>query len=391
VTQSPEVVYVLPDKVGGMMTIVDNLLRYRQPDNFRYHVVLTHNRNDADTQYGSQLPADSQASVDHELPLENLHSVVRRVHAALGAAPGVLVCNDALELILASLVDLRRTVVQILHGDYDYYYDLAMSHDPLVHAYVAYSQRVFEKLRERMPHRRDAIFHLPYGVVIPDAVRSAVNGPLRLLYVGRLDEAKGVFDLPAIDEALRLRGVAVTWTVVGNGPAADELWTRWKRSDRVRWIESATPEQVVACCAAHDVFVLSSRAEGLSVAMIEAMSAGVVPVVTNLPSLAEAIESGVTGIQVAAGDIDGFADAIARLHGDRDLLERISAAARELVIERYDIRERAAGYQNLYARWRELYRPRPSSLSISYGSRLDRPWIPNAIVRAVRSAIRSTR
>jgi hypothetical protein len=61
-------------------------------------------------------------------------------------------------------------------------------------------------------------------------------------------------------------------------------------------------------------------------------------------------------------------------------------AARQTIADRFDIRDRVKAYQALYARWRELYRPLASLRHLQYGSRLDRPWLPNAVVRFVRSA-----
>ncbi len=386
---APHATYVMPAKVGGVMTIIENLVRFRRPDEFRYRAVLTCNRHDVDTQFAGALAVDAQIRFEHALPLENLHAVARRLHSAIGDNPGVLVCNDALELMMVALIDSGHTVVQILHGDYDYYYDLATMHEPLVHAFVAYSRRVYDNLLARMPHRRDSIFWLPYGIVIPEKTRIAAPGPLRLIYAGRLDEAKGVLDLPAIDEALIRRGTNAVWTIIGNGPAADRLWTQWSRSSRIRWIPSATSEQVVAALAEHDVFVLPSRAEGLSVATVEAMGAGAVPVVTALPSMAEIVDNRRTGMAIAVGDIEAFADAIAGLDQGRDRLNVLSAAARSLAVERFNILERAAAYQNLYGRWRELYRPRPRVPPVSYGSRLDQRWLPNPFVRFVRTTLRA--
>jgi glycosyltransferase involved in cell wall biosynthesis len=387
----PSVVYVLPDKMGGAMSIIANLLRYRTADAFSYHAVLTHNRQDDDARFGERLAADAQSTVEYALPLENMYAVVRRLQHAIGPGPGVLVCNDFVDMLLVSLVDPGRTVVQILHGDYDYYYDLATAHEPLVHAFIAYSRVVYDTLLKRLPHRADTIFHLPYGIPLPDDLRQAGGGPLRLIFAGRLDEAKGVSDLPTIDRLLREAGVAVTWTVIGTGPAGAALRTAWGAAPHVRWVPRATSAEVVAACADHDVFVLPTHAEGLSVATVEAMSAGLVPVVSDLPCMEELVEHGRTGLRAPVRDPPAFAAAIAQLARDRDLLEGLSAAARQCAVDRFDVRARAGSYQQIYARWRELYRPRPASVSRSFGSRLDQPWIPNSFVRLVRAAIRSTR
>jgi len=392
-SERPNVVYVLPDKIGGVFSIVANLLEHRRPDEFAYRAVLTRNRRDGGGRSNVPLAADSEATVTYTLPDENMYAVVRRVAKAIGDGPGVLVCNDFVELLMASLLDPEKTLVQILHGDYDYYYDLAATHEPLVHAFVAYSRVVFDTLLKRLPHRRDSIFWLPYGIPVADLHREAARAgaPLRLIFVGRLDEAKGVRLLPAIDGLLRDAGVPVEWTIVGTGPAGDALRDAWRGATGVRWIANATPADVRVLCAEHDVFVLPTHAEGLSVATMEAMSAGAVPVVSDLPSMVELVDGDSCGLRVRMSDAHAFAAAIEALARDRERLAAMSGAARRLVMERYDIRSRVSGYQDLFAQWRDLYRPRPVALPRAYGSRLDRPWIPNAVVRLVRSTLRAAR
>jgi glycosyltransferase involved in cell wall biosynthesis len=150
-----------------------------------------------------------------------------------------------------------------------------------------------------------------------------------------------------------------------------------------------TNAQTIAALADHDVFVLPTRTEGLPVALLEAMGAGVVPVVSNIDSgVPDVVTANVTGLLPEVGDVNGFADAIARLAADRPLLERLSGAGRRMVEERFDVRVRTREYQALYARYAELYRPLAPN-ALQYGSRLDHPWIPNPLVRLVRSTLRA--
>jgi glycosyltransferase involved in cell wall biosynthesis len=147
--------------------------------------------------------------------------------------------------------------------------------------------------------------------------------------------------------------------------------------------------QVLALYPEHDVLVLPSRAEGLPVVLLEAMAAGVVPVVSDLPSgIPEIVADGINGYRPPVGDVAAFAKAIAELAGDRERLQTMSRAARQTVVDHFDIRQRAGDYHALYARWRELRRPRPKDVPVRYGSRLDQPWLPNAAVHAARAARR---
>ena len=85
-----------------------------------------------------------------------------------------------------------------------------------------------------------------------------------------------------------------------------------------------------------DIFVLPTRVEGFPVALVEAMGAGVVPVVSNIESgVPEVIASARTGERPPVGDIRAFAAAIAALDRDRPRLAAMGAAARQSIVERF--------------------------------------------------------
>jgi glycosyltransferase involved in cell wall biosynthesis len=383
------VVFVAPAVMGGAITIIANLLAYREADRFAYHVVLTENARSTDAPFTGGLAADSQRVVRCSLGIENIHAIVRRLRRALPAGDGVLVTSDLLELATVSAGDVRRTVMMLLHGDDPYYYDLAVRHEDVVDVFICYGRVMFDTLQLRLPERAASIVYLPYGIPVPSRARTPVSGPLRLFYAGRLEHGqKGVLDLPAIDEALGARGASVSWTIAGDGPHATDLRARWNGAAHVRWLGAIGNSHVLEEAAHHDVFVLPTRGEGVPVAMIETMAAGLVPVASDIASgVREVVRPGVNGFTPPVGDIAAFADAIA----DRSRLESMSAAARAHVAAQYDVHERVRAYQQLFARHHEFRRPRPLRPRLPYGSRLDRPWLPNTAVKAIRSLVRRAR
>jgi glycosyltransferase involved in cell wall biosynthesis len=379
-----EVAYVLPDKMGGVFSYVRSLLTHRRPDGFSYAAILTDNLKDCQTRSDDALEAANRVErVRFTLPEENLWAVLRRLGTALGSGPGIIVANDWIELALATAHDTGRAVIAVTHGDFDYYYQLAVRHDEVVDAYVTYSQRMAARLRELLPHRNDSIFLLRYGVDIPRERRLTSTGPLRLIYAGRLGRDKGIFDLPQIAAELQRRGCDVEWTIQGTGPDEDELRRAWP--GKARWTGMQPMSSVLDGYLRQDVLVMASRNEGLPVALLEAGAAGVVPVVSNLPSgIPEVVKHGVTGFCPDPGDIRGFTDAIAELATDRLALERMSVEVRQLVETHYDAVPCTAAYQRLYAdvmRRRRPWRRR----RLPYGSRLDRRWIPNKVVQWIRA------
>jgi len=101
-----------------------------------------------------------------------------------------------------------------------------------------------------------------------------------------------------------------------------------------------------------DVSVLPSlKREGLPRAMLEAMIAGVVPIVTNSGGSPELIEKDVSGFVVEPGDSTAIREKILELYNDREMLTRMSAAARQRVLTNFTIektaRETIAVYKDM--------------------------------------------
>ncbi len=101
-----------------------------------------------------------------------------------------------------------------------------------------------------------------------------------------------------------------------------------------------------------DVSVLPSlKREGLPRAMLEAMIAGVVPIVTNSGGSPELIEKDVSGFVVEPGDPVAIREKILELYNDREKHARMSAAARQRVLTEFTIektaRETIAVYQDV--------------------------------------------
>jgi glycosyltransferase involved in cell wall biosynthesis len=388
VNARPEVVYVIPAKMGGVTSLVGNLLRYRQPDGFRYAAVLTDNLFDDATRFRDPLPADRQEVVEHRLSFENAYSVFRRVRRAIGDGPGVLVASDELELHACHAFDSGKAAIQIVHGNYDYYFDLAKRHERVIDAFIAISRAIERRLKQEIPHRANDVYYLPFGVPVPEEFRRPPppGSPLRLIYSGRLwHEQKGVFDLPEIDRELERRGVVVQWTVVGDGPDGPELRGRWSVGGRVAYLGNRPQSESLRALLDHDVFILPTRMEGFPVALMEAMATGLVSVVSDIESGVPEIVDQATGFRPSVGDVGAFADAVQTLHNDRSKMNAMGVAARERIKAGFDLRERVADYQALFAKYKDLRRPRPKTIRPQYGSRLDQPWIPNVVVSTLRS------
>jgi glycosyltransferase involved in cell wall biosynthesis len=171
-----------------------------------------------------------------------------------------------------------------------------------------------------------------------------------VVFVGRLAPEKRVEHLVGIWPQVRSAHPDAILLILGSGP--DGATLRNAAGPGVRF--GGEIDDVSAYLRAADVFVLPSVAEGLSVAMLEAMASGIAVVATAVGGASDVIEHSRNGWLVPADDVAALRDAITTLLGDRECAEALGARARDTIVRDYSlpaIAERThAMYQRLVAR-----------------------------------------
>jgi len=195
----------------------------------------------------------------------------------------------------------RVRVVGWQHTDIVYDTQLLRHFAPMLERAVGVSDLICEKIRAALGERAGDVRNIPYGVEIPEAcpAREAPGArPVRLLYPGRLEhEQKRIRALIEMARELDNRGVDYTLTFLGDGPAASEIDSACAANPRLTRVPPGGPADVRSALRKHDAFVLASRYEGLSIAMLEALAQGCPPIVAAVESgVTQAIDDGVTGV-----------------------------------------------------------------------------------------------
>lgn len=176
-------------------------------------------------------------------------------------------------------------------------------------------------------------------------------GLLRLIYVGRLAPAKG---LDETIEGLRLakgRGIAARLVIAGTGPEEPRLRALVRDAglqSEVTFAGAAYGDDKARLFAQADVLALPSYSEGLPYALLEAMAAGVVPLVTPVGAIPDVVKEGEHGHLVPARNPAAIADAVQRLSTDPLALARMGAACRKRVASGYSIERVAKDFSELY-------------------------------------------
>lgn len=161
-----------------------------------------------------------------------------------------------------------------------------------------------------------------------------LEGSVVLTFVGRLAPPKDPLTLLEAVKTLP-KGVLL---VVGDGelkPPVEEYVREHGLEEKVRLLGERS--DVLRILASSDVFVLSSRWEGLPYTIIEAMMARLPVVSTRVGGVPELVEDGVTGFLVPAEDPPALAEALQTLLDDPELRRRMGEAGREKALREFTL------------------------------------------------------
>ena len=161
--------------------------------------------------------------------------------------------------------------------------------------------------------------------VVPQAV-ALLPHPM-VVTVGRLVPWKHIEGI--IDAVAGIFGASLA--IVGAGPQHTALTARAKEKlpGRALLTGSLSHSDTLAVMKSADVLVLNSSYEGLSHLLIEALMLGLPTIATAVGGNPEVITHEDNGILVSAGDPHALANALARMLGEKDLRQRLSARAQE--------------------------------------------------------------
>ena len=162
-----------------------------------------------------------------------------------------------------------------------------------------------------------------------------VNG-IDMLYLGRIEKNKGMDYLLEAMRELKAKGAQLTLHFAGIEQGKNGYIGRFQEllGDRFVYEGVVAGDQKAALFRRCQVFVLPSLYEGLPISLLETMSHGLVPVVTDVGSITEYVDDGVNGLLIKTKDTASIITAVDRLLHDRATLQKMSAAARQTIVTR---------------------------------------------------------
>ena len=176
--------------------------------------------------------------------------------------------------------------------------------------------------------------------------------PLKLLYIGRLVPGKGLTETIEALSLAKEQGVKAQIIIAGSGPEEARLRAQARSLElngNVTFAGPAWGDYKTKLLNNADVLLLPSYSEGLPYSLLEGMAAGVVPIVTPVGAIPDAVTEGVHGRLVPVKDAAAISKALVALDGDRAALARMSQACRSRILSAYSLERLADDFTAVYS------------------------------------------
>lgn len=231
-----------------------------------------------------------------------------------------------------TLARLTDTIVTINEEDYSRAQTFKTSHTYRIPGIGVDTKRI-EQVKINRPQKRRS-----FGV--------EAEADFVLLSVGELNENKNHETI--IRAIASLQDPTIRYWIAGTGDGRERLEQvihELGLEDRVRLL--GFRDDVFEIMKAADCFVFPSKREGLGMAALEAMAAGLPIITSNIHGINDYSVDGVTGFKCAPNDVEGFARAIQTMRFDFDLSRQMGLRNTESA-KAYDIERSHAEMKNIY-------------------------------------------
>ncbi len=371
----PLVVHVVYGfRVGGLENGVVNLLNNMDRARFRHTVVAL---SDCDENFCARVTRDDVRFLSLHKPAGHGFQLYPRLFRLFRELRPAVVHTRNLAALEMAVPAWAAGVPVRIHGEHGWdardphgtvrkFRWMRRAYRPFVTHYIALSGHIATYLNQNIGIAQGRLSRICNGVDArrfhpPADKRAAEDFPFRAAEhfvfgtVGRLQEVKDQLNLVrAFAHLLELRPAErarLRLAIVGDGPlrgAVEEEIVRAGIGEQV-WLAGERAD-VPELMRSMDVFVLPSRAEGISNTILEAMACALPVVATDVGGSGELVAAGRTGALVPPSDPRALGMAMAAYAADPALARAHGAAARRRIEDEFSLDGMVARYADLYAR-----------------------------------------
>ena len=370
---------------GGVLSVIKNLIKFSTNEQIENHIIYTINP--------TLIPDFQMPAVENVISQQvfyynsknNFYHTCKCLAKLLPDEKSIVVAHDWLELGMMSNLGLQNPVVHFLHGDYEYYYNLANKHKDSIDKFITVAQSIRDKLERIIPSRSSDIKYLRFPV--PEAINNRVSKIklVNVIFIGRLSSQKGYDILPDIAFKAMQNNMKLSWHIIGTEETAAVTRNKWPVGVSTCFYGTIDNNEVRELLSKMDFFILPSYAEGMPVSLVEAMKAGVVPLVNDLEGgISELVINNETGFKIIKNNVEEYIEKFNDLLANSNLYKRLQENCTCRANLLFNSERNTAAIENIFLKlYSELKKNKVAFKA--YGSRLDNKYLPNLLIARVRS------
>jgi glycosyltransferase involved in cell wall biosynthesis len=182
--------------------------------------------------------------------------------------------------------------------------------------------------------------HILFNGAFPrDEIQQRGHKDFTITFMGRLGERKGVYDLIDAFEVLHKEFMNTRLLLCGDGDIDNikRIIRRKGLQNTVKvpgWVSGDEKDKTY--CQT-DLFVLPSYHEGLPGAILEAMSYGLPVISTEVGGIPEAVQDGINGALIRAGDVPALIGSMKDIIQDQEKRTKMGQASRQHILKTFNI------------------------------------------------------
>jgi len=351
-------------KVGGAETVLCDLIELSDPQRIQATVIYFH-----DGPLAARLRT-ANVTLYHVRGLlcrydpvffVRLFLLIRKlqpdcIHALLWSAN--ISCRIIARMLRIPLVSAQHNHASLEHGFRAFLDRVTL---PLATKVVAVSPTVARSLTQRDAALHQRITIIPNGVQIQQLRAEASISPLQRntlglthehLIIGAVGRLHPVKNFPYLLESFALiaqRNPHVRLVIIGGGPEEHALRALAEQLGMYGLVVFVGNAPAMQYYPLFDCFVLASHQEGMSIALLEAMSFGTSCIVTHDTNLHDVITHGHNGLLVQPHNPHALATTLEQVLQQPDLRTKLGAAARQTIKRHFDVVQMATKYSDLFS------------------------------------------
>jgi glycosyltransferase involved in cell wall biosynthesis len=371
---------------GGVHSVINNLISFDKEVSLVSEVVYIVENKHKNSYFRFHFNQSIKEHFFFYDKMSNLNYQFQQLYKIFNDENAILVAHDWFELGMISHLAIKNPVISILHGNYEYYYELYKKHKNSVSFFLCVSKALHNKLITDYNGIRDKIFHYSYPV--KNRPFSFIDhNKISIIFVASnlADPNKNLACIQAIELYLIEEHVYAEWHIIGAGIELPQLQKNLGISpERLFHYANVDNIDMDGIYSKANIFLMPSYNEGLPVSLVEAMKNGLVPIVNSWNGSAEQlVETNVSGYIVQNNEPMEYSKYIIYLSKNPRKIFELSIAAYNCSHHLHDETLQVIEFKTYLKDAVALNTIRKKEKV--YGSRLDSPFIPAFLTKTLRS------